>query len=357
MTVFNCPMKKLILSIITSIIITTASFALPGFTSFIPDSAGEYVYYRDSSFTRESYIGILGYDDATIQIRYFAPQDDAAMLPAKEIAILITVDPKADFWNMTGEKIITTILPDTDDTDIVNYLHDLLYEFSARRISQVAVESGKVIVDQDYAQFGGKVAITFDARIPLFNIRTITDDKGSKVFDCVSIGTIKSSEDKTFEAFKGVTAPKPEVTKETRKAAKAKVCKFENRQVTLDESWEQKMENFWTLGNDSLITMSALPKVAENKVLNDLYVQRKLLESTEGSYTDFQNCEISYIQAKDSYKLVSTSFFPESNIKVCLTKLLTRNKDGGFDYFSISTYQSAYLKNPLYFDKIIKSYK
>ena len=144
--------------------------------------------------------------------------------------------------------------------------------FSARRISQVSVESGKEIVDQDYAQFGGKVAITFDARIPLFNIRTIADEKGNKVFDCVTIGTIKSSEDKSFEAFKGVSAPKPAVSKETRKATKSKVCKFENRQVTLDEDWEQKMENFWTLGNDSLITMSVLPKVAENQILNDLYV-------------------------------------------------------------------------------------
>ena len=239
----------------------------------------------------------------------------------------------------------------------MDYLHDILYEFSARRISAVAVETDSLILDQDFAQFGGKVALTFDARIPLFNIRTIADEKGNKVFDCVTIGTIKSSEDKSFEAFKGISAPKPEVTKETRKTAKSKICKFENRQVTLDESWEQKMENFWTLGNDSLITMSALPKVAEDKNLNDLYVQRKLLESTEGSYTDFQNCEITYTQAKDSYKLVSTSFFPESNINVCLTKLLTRNADGGFDYFSISTYQSAYLKNPSYFDKIVKSYK
>ena len=350
-------MKKLILSIITSIIISAASFALPGFTSFIPDSAGEYVYYRDSSFSRESYIGILGYDNATIQIRYFAPQDNTAMLPAKDIAILITVDPKADFWNMTGEKIISTILPDTDDTDIVNYLHDLLYEFSARRISQVAVESDKVTIDQDYAQFGGNVAITFDARIPLFNIRSIANDKGDKVFDCVSIGTIKSSEDKTFEMFSGIKNQKPEVQKETKKTTKSMLCKFENRSVTLDESWEQKMENFWTLGNDSLITMSVLPKVSENKTLNDLYVQRKLLESSEGSYTDFQNCEITYIQAKDSYKLVSTSYFPESNTTVNIIKILTRNKDGGFDYFSISTYQTAYLKNPSYFDKIVKSYK
>ena len=350
-------MKKLLLSIIAFITLSTASFALPGFTSFIPDSSGEYVYYRDNSFNRESYIGILGYDDSTIQIRYFAPQDDEAMLPSKEIAILITVDPKADYWNMTGERIVSTILPDTGDTDIVNYLHDLLYEFSARRISEVAVESNNQVVNQDYAQFGGKVSITFDARIPLFNIRTITDEKGTKVFDCVTIGTIKSSTDNTFELFSGISTQKPAVQKEAKKASKSKVWKFENRSITLDESWEQKMENFWTLGNDSLITMSALPKVSENKVLNDLYVQRKLLESSEGSYTDFQNCEIIYTQAKDTYKIVSTSYFPENKSIVYITKLLTRNKEGGFDYFSISTYQTAYLKAPSYFDKIIKSYK
>ena len=103
-------MKKLFLSIVISIILTAAVVALPGVTSYIPDSAGEYVYYRDTSFTRESYVGILMYDEATYQIRYFAPQDDQAKLPAKEIAILLTVDPKADVWAMTGEKILSTIL-------------------------------------------------------------------------------------------------------------------------------------------------------------------------------------------------------------------------------------------------------
>ncbi len=350
-------MKKTILSIITTFLLTTSIFAIPGVTTFIPDSAGEYAYYKDTSFTRESYVGILIYDEATYQIRYFAPQDDVAMLPAKEIAILLTVDPKADVWTMTGEKIISTILPDTNDTDIVNYLHDLLYEFSARRIKADIVETDSILLDQEYAQFGGNVTITFDARVPIFNIRTISDAAGNKVLDCVSIGTIKSSEDNTFQGFKGVSAEKPAVQKESKPAAKAKIYKFEKRSVTLDENWEQKMENFWTLGNESLVTMSVLPKVSENKTLNDLYVQRKLLESSEGSYIDFSNCEVIYTAAKDSYKIITISHFPENNTDVCLTKLLTRNKEGGFDYFSISTYQTSYLKNPSYYDKIVKSYK
>ena len=350
-------MKKTNLSILTSIILTVGAVALPGFTSFIPDSAGEYVYYRDTSFTRESYIGILMYDEGTYQIRYIAPQDDTAMLPEKEIALLLTVDTKSDFWNMTGEKIISTILPDTDDTDIVNYLHDLLYEFSARRIKAEKVESPSILSDEDYAQFGGKVTITFDARIPIFNIRTITDEKGTKVFDCVSIGTIKSSEDKTFSGFKGFPSEKPAVQKETKTAAKSKICKFENRSVTLDENWEQKMENFWTLGNESLITMSVLPKVSDNKTLNDLYVERKLLESSEGSFLDFQNCEILVPKGKDSFKITTTSYFPENKTLVQIVKVLTRNENGGFDYFSISTYLTSYLKTPSYFDKIVKSYR
>ena len=351
------PMKKTILSLITTFLITTSIFALPGVTQFIPDSAGEYAYYKDTSFTRESYVGILSYDAGTFQIRYYAPQDDEAMLPAKEIAILLTVDSKADVWTMTGEKIISTILPDTDDTDIVNYLHDLLYEFSARRIKADAVEDSNIQIDQDYPQFGGNVTITFDARVPVFNIRKITDDKGNAVLDCVTIGTIKSSEDNTFSEFEGLSSEKPSVQKATRPTAKSKICKFENRSVTLDENWEQKMENFWTLGNESLVTMSVLPQVSENKQLNDLYVQRKLLESSEGSYIDYQNAEITYTAAKDSYKLITTSYFPENDTNVCLTKILTRNKDAGFDYFSISTYQTAYLKAASYFDKIVKSYK
>jgi len=350
-------MKKTILTILASVFFTFVATALPGVKQFIPDSSGEYAYYEDKSFTRKSYIGILTYDEATYQIRYFAPVDEAAMLPEKEIALLLTVDPKADVWTMTGEKIISTILPDTDDTDIVNYLHDILYEFSARRIKAEAVEAAELKLDQDYAQFGGQVTLTFDARVPVFNIRSITDDKGSKVFDCVSIGVIKSSEDQTFSQFKGFPTEKPEVQKESKTNLKSKVCRFENRTVTLDEGWEQKMENFWTLGNDSLVTMSVLPIVSENKLLNDLYVQRRLLESADGSYIDYQNCEISTPKGKDSYKLVSSSYFPESKASVYLTKILSRNEMGGFDYFSISTYQIAYLKAPSYFEKIIKSYK
>ena len=41
-------MKKLLLTL-TILLCGVAAFALPGFNSFVPDTAGEYVYYRDYS--------------------------------------------------------------------------------------------------------------------------------------------------------------------------------------------------------------------------------------------------------------------------------------------------------------------
>ena len=125
-------MKKSFLSILFAFTFLSA-FAVPGVKQFIPDASGEYVYYKDNTFKRESYIGILVYDDANYKIRYFAPTDEAAKLPEKEMSILVSVNKDSAFWDMTGEYIMTQVLPGTEDADLVNYLHDILYEFSARR--------------------------------------------------------------------------------------------------------------------------------------------------------------------------------------------------------------------------------
>ncbi len=124
-------MKKLLSSFFI-FILCAGLFSMPVFESYIPDTSGEFVYYQDKSFERISYVGILYYDDETFQVRYYAPKDEAKFLPEKEINLLISVNPEADHWDMTGERILTSISPDpaSDDAQIVNYLHDLFYEFS-----------------------------------------------------------------------------------------------------------------------------------------------------------------------------------------------------------------------------------
>ena len=106
------PMKKTLLTLII-LTITTTLFALPGFTSFVPDTAGEYVWYRDNSFARESYVGLLNYDDTSYQIRYYAPASRTIGQPAKDIALLFTVNPESDFFDLFLSKDLSSPLSES----------------------------------------------------------------------------------------------------------------------------------------------------------------------------------------------------------------------------------------------------
>ncbi len=168
---------------------------MPCFKNYLSDVSGEYVYYKDNSFTRESYIGILYYDDSAFEIRYYAPENSSMNLPAKDIDLLVSVNPDSDYLELTGEAFLTNFIPDEENTEVVNYLHDILYEFTARRIKAGLIspdnsgyisnknfsENG-IRLSQDFMQFGGKVDLQFDASIPLYNIKNIYDLKGNKVF-------------------------------------------------------------------------------------------------------------------------------------------------------------------------------
>ena len=123
------PLKKITLFAAAALFAAANLFALPGAQKSVPDASGEYVYYRDSSFNRESYIGFLYYDDSTYEARYYAPATEA--LAEKNIDMLFSVAQKNGRMELTGERFV--IPPQQDDVAIVNYIHDLLYELSGRR--------------------------------------------------------------------------------------------------------------------------------------------------------------------------------------------------------------------------------
>ena len=72
------------------------AYSLPGMIQYIPDNSGEYVYYSDKSFTRQSIVGFLYYDDSTYAVRYYAPADSKNKLMAKDITLYFSVDPEAN---------------------------------------------------------------------------------------------------------------------------------------------------------------------------------------------------------------------------------------------------------------------
>ena len=130
-------MKKICFLFSIFILSISASFALPHVNSSVPDFSGQYVYYKDTSFERESYIGIVYYDESTYGLRYYAPATGkgSKFQPEKNIHILFTIDPDMENLELTGERILTSITP--DDTDLVNYIHDFFYEMTKDSVDTV----------------------------------------------------------------------------------------------------------------------------------------------------------------------------------------------------------------------------
>ena len=372
-------MKKFLFFFACFLILTTSSFAVPGFTSYLKDSSGQYVYYRDSSFVRESYIGILTYDESTYQVRYYAPKDEKKKLPEKDVAILMTVNPEANGWEMTGERLMSKITSSQEDVDLINYIHDLLYEFASRRSkldfspydddyvwSNDFNENG-ITRTQEYFQFGGNVTINFDCLIPLFNIKSITTADGDVVFRCCTIGCLKSSDDKSFNEFKGIKAPnmgvkadgtdEGSVTVYSAKKTRKHVCG--NRSVTLDQNWSSSEEspNICTLGNDSVITMFTIPKLADDKKQNEFYSIFAFLNSVYTKYIDLSSCELNYNKKKKAYTITVDSYIPESNSFITASNILLETPQGGYDVLTLSTYKKPLQENRDYFTKIINTYK
>lgn len=354
-------MKRTILSLLTAVLFVSGLFAMPVFDSYIQDHSGEYVYYRDSTFNRESYVGILTYDESSFQIRYYAPAVKESNLDYKEVAVLITVDPTADHWEMTGERILTTQLLEDSDVDIVNYLHDILYEFSARRGRMDFIDETNVVHKETYEQFGGDVKIKYNCLIPLFNIESIYTADDMPALQCVTIGNLRNMDDNSFENFKGISILINE-KKNTAKIKKAKAAKytFENHTLQLDTNWKQSMENLWLYGNDAIISVAAIPQYSDDAKMNKLYVFRKILESSDSSYIDYENASFD-LSDQDAYTISFRTFQqdpnnPKNNI-IQNYKILTPNAAGGFDYFTLTAYVSAFNAKEKYFKKIIESYK
>lgn len=354
-------MKKLILIMTILLCQVAATFALPGYTPFVPDTAGEYVYYRDYSFTHETYIGILNYDDTSYQIRYYTPANRDFAVPEKSIALLFSVDPEAAFFDMTGEKIISDIDPYGDDVDILNYLHDILYEFSSRRIKCDELGAQPVFSTQEYEQFGGQVEICFDSLIPLFNIKSIKNKQdGNIAFTCVTYGRIINAQDTSFEDFKGLLPSKP-YHAPTVKKVKGKSKKFttqDGQTITLDSNWEQKMDNLWMFGEEASISIATIPGYFEDNDVNTLFVLRRITESTSGSYTDIENMELSKDPKKYITKVTAHISQPDNNKVVYVIKEITTNPSAQLNsYVSIAAFEDNFLEKSSYYTKLLKTFK
>lgn len=373
-------MKKTYLSLIFSFVLLVVALptavAFPGIQNYLKDESGQYVYYRDYTFPYEAYVGFLHYDEGTYGMRFYAPNQplegvslEAAQTNAgtkggivgvpKSIEVLFTVNTETTVTEMTGERFLTNI--SGSDTEIVNYLHDLVYEFSARRrkLSDPVVTK-EVSSREDFYQFGGKVTINYSCEVPIFNIKEIIDANGTPAFELVTVGALANSSDNSFFDFTGFPAPmqdKPRNFTSTEKKPSEKV-QYKSQEIKLDDQWSQVAENMFMLGDVAMLVMSefqpANPDSADTTAILDAF-SRNLSLGTTGTYTDWGNRKID--RSKNKLEVNIRTYIPEDNAVSQNFKFATKNKDGNYSIMNLTIFDKAYKANRKYFDAVVNSYK
>ncbi|MCI5829525.1 MAG: hypothetical protein UHY90_06420 [Treponema sp.] len=346
--------KKIFLHAAAMFFLTAASYALPGVVQYIPDTSGEYVFYKDKSFKTETIVGFLYYNESTYAARIYSPANEKAKTTEKDITIYVNVDSSKAGFTMTGEKIDGSV---DGNYELVNYLHDMLYEFAKRRQNITLAKEIKT-VDDDFNQFGGAVKIKFNSIVPLFNIEGISAADGSSVLQLETCGLLASSTDTSFTEFKGVSGlpkDKKRVFKKDKHAEDVEVSGG-NQKITLDTQWKQSMQNLWLLGDYALLSINQmnLPANIEADHAFDILARRFSLGSTH-SYVIWQQSKIT--KDEKQLSIMNVYFQPDTGNVTRDFKIITKNADGNFSMLAFTVFDGVYQKSRYYFDTILKSYK
>ncbi|MFA6857304.1 MAG: hypothetical protein WCR31_08855 [Treponema sp.] len=333
--------------------------ALPGFVPYISDVSGEYVYYEDRTFSRPSYIGFLYYNDSAYAVRYYAPGNKDKNLTSRTVEIFFSLNPAADHIELTGERIVGSVT--SDDTELINYMHDIFYELNSRRIKagdvSPASKNREKKVTDNFPQFGGKVTMEYDYLIPLFNLKKIVSDKSEELLQVVTAGTLYSSNDTAFTAFTGMPekySDRTHVFLNNKKAAKKTFTTADGQTVVLDSQWTQSMDNLWLLGDTAIVSAAMLPKFGGVQNNADDAVLRQMLQSTKDSYINWRDIFLEYSQKR--YIINCVFFQPDSGTVTRTFRILTKKNDGEYYFFTLSVFNNIYQTNHSYFDSIIGGY-
>lgn len=325
--------------------------ALPGFPAYIQELPGQYVYYEDKTFQRKSYFGLLQFDEKTFAARYYAPFDSKEKKPETDVEIYFTIDPKADHMELTGEKIMSGFTP--EEAEIINYLHDMIYELSARRKKIGALSENKRIVrnDEHFGQFGGFVTVEYDAIVPLFNLKQVFSDESNPELFVVTAGQLTSATDKSFEQFKGFPEKMQDISHSAPKMKKLSPVTYkieDGKDISLDSSWSQTMDNVFMQGDAALISINSIPYAPVD------FLIRQLLLSTGDSYLNWNQTETT--ENNGNVSIIGIYYQPSTK-NVSKNYKTAEKKESKYDFFTMTIYNSIFEKNRKYYLNIWNNIK
>lgn len=154
--------------------------------------------------------------------------------------------------------------------------------------------------------------------------------------------------------------PKDKARTFKKKSAKASTATFSTpsgkQSVKLDAQWEKASENMWLLGDNALLTMSAVECPDFLKDSPDQYktlLARKLGEGSDFTYSMWKHRSVS---EKNGQVTITTLYNNSTNGDVTRDfKIMTFAKDGSCNLLSLTVFDSIYQNNKSYFTKILKS--
>lgn len=333
--------KKYILLFIACFILFPV-FALPGINEPLPTANGQYVYYRDYSFNYEAYIGFLQYSKNTYAIRYVA-KNPTKGLPI--IELVITLEPENEKLEFTGEKIVQTVT--SDDTDVLNYMHDMFYEFAERRQKvDSSTFTNSLQKTEDFAQFGGIVSITYNSIVPLFNLESIVTLDNKFLVQAVKIGQITSQSEAGWSTFANIPKSVPSIQNATKDDSTQDSDNFD----ILDSQWQQSMDNFFLMGNNAIMFVTDVQTDERESLLRrfsfsspqaTIYYNKQTIETTENNTIVMSN--IISQRGSDTYQIDIKILSPIKN-SICTVT-------------GITIYESFYTKHTAYFTQLINRYR
>ncbi len=362
-------LKKTFLSLLVIFVIAISAFSLPGFEENLPTESGEYVYYRDFTFAKDTYLGFLYYSEDSIGVRCFSNGNF-------DVTILFSLDTTKDYIELTGEKIVTQVTK--NEVEVVNYIHDMIYEFASRRKKvqnefltlkeQNAPINKQFVVNQDFVQFGGQVQLVFDGSLPVFNLESITDVSGKVLLKAVTMGTLSDSADTSFENFLGFEnlPEKSEVVKK-KKLSKKEQKLFEEKKQKLDSLW-QKVDSmpgdFKTLGDYAIlwefpleIIQDTNAKQSSDTIFN--YFARNNRLSASGTYVYLPESSVTYKSGLENNSKMQISkmliFTPDAKEKYSVSYKILVENNGSYKMINFTAYESWLKENQDYADYVLNS--
>ena len=321
--------------------------ALPGIKSPVADRSGDFVFYRDLTFKSDAVVGFAYYDDSSYALRFYSEGS------GKDITLYVSVDPENSSPEFTGETIKGFTVQ--EDADIVNYLHDLFYEFTERRQKiELSYEAKKE--KWNFMQFGGEVTISYNPFVPLFNIESIEASDGKTVFYLETSGWLSSSDDTSFSDYKGTLfLPEDKARIFKNDSSVPVTAEFEQQKITLDSSWQQGMENLWLLGDNAILTLGKFSKPDGFKDADFFaFMQKNLTQGTMHSYALWKLKTVTF--SKNQLSVVNVFYQPQVQNVTRDFQILTKCKDGPYAFVKLTVFDGAYQNNRKYFDSILKSY-